>query len=235
MTKTNEDATAAYHSTGVPTVAQVRRYLERRGWRPGETYDYGTEWRQSYGGRFVVIPNWADDDTRLLEHSMVINVLADAAGHTIINQIPLTVANILVDDEDFQACSRDCWPRTSPESQWLHTLVWGRCAIAVEPEPQPATVDISRVDVAPDGAPSMSWTSVPLALFAPWTEHLPPSDQQDMLKEIADAEPDNRPQIVAEWKLTAEQVADSLRREVLLGTNEPSDFVEAARPGSDPA
>lgn len=218
----------------LPTVAQVRRYLERHNWRAGETYDYGTEWRQSPGGLCVVMPNWADDDTRLLEHSSVINLLAGAAGHTTLDQIPLTVANMLVDDDEFWGCQRDeCWPRNKPESEWAHTFNLGHCLKAHEGEPRPATIDIPRTWIADDGYPAAGWTPVPLTLFAPWVEYLPPADQLEMLAEIADAAEYDRLRMVAEWRRTAEQLADPLRREVLFGDNGPADFMEAPRSGGD--
>lgn len=220
--------------TELPTVAQVRRYLERHNWRPGETYDYGTEWRKSPDGRAVVIPDWSDDDTRLLEHSMVINVLADDAGHTTLDEIYMTVANILVDDEDFWGCSREeCWPRNKPESEWAHTLNWGHCAKAAYADMRPATLDIPRVWIGDDGYPVAGWASVPLALLVPWAENLPAADQHTMLEEIATAEADARPELVAQWQRTAEQLADPARREVLLGEYDPGMFVEAPRPGGD--
>lgn len=215
----------------LPTIAQVRAYLERHNWRAGQIYDYGTEWRQSPGGVSIVMPDWPDDDTRLLKHSMVINVLADAAGHFTIDQIPLTVADIVVDDQDFWGCSRDeCWPRNRAEREWRHTLNWGHCAKATEADAQPATLDIPRVWTADDGYPAAGWASVPLTLFLPWSEYLPHVDQRVMLDEIADAGPEGRARILAEWRRTAEQLADPQRREVLLGAHDPDDYVEAPRP-----
>jgi hypothetical protein len=35
---------------------------------------------------------------------------------------------------------------------------------------------------------------------------------------------------IADWKATADELADSARREVLLGAVDSADFVEAARP-----
>lgn len=214
-----------------PTVAQVRRHLLRHDWRAAESYDYGTVWRGPHGWH-TVIPHWPDDDTRLLEKSTVISTIAAAAGRTL-DEIGKTVADILVDDEDFYGCTRDCWSRSKPESEWVHTGRWGDCEKAVPPPPEPAHLHIPVTWIAEDNLPAAGWASVPLTLFAPWATHLPAADQHAMLAEIADAEPDTRPGIVTQWQRTAQQLADPARRVVLLGTHDPAGFVEAPRPGGD--
>lgn len=135
-----------------------------------------------------------------------------------------------VPERDYWGCSRDCWPYITPRSKWRHTLEWGSCAKAVARPAGPATVHVQQVRFTKDG-PAISWTPVLLEVFAPWVAHLPPADQREMLEDVADASPDLRAGVVAEWWRTAEQLADSARREVLLGEYLPQDFVEADRPG----
>lgn len=213
-----------------PTVAQVRAYLEHLPWHPNAPLaDGATVWWQypNATGWHVVIPAWPDDDTRLLERSSAIHVLAEVAQRSL-DEI---VADILVDQEDFEGCTRRCCPNGKPPADWVHTLKWGDCGKAEPPPVRPATFDIPVTWTADDGYPSAGWVPVPLTLFAPWAEHLPPEDQHDMLAEVAAATAADRAGIAAEWQRTAEQLADPLRREVLLGENVLSDFVEAPRPG----
>lgn len=210
----------------LPTVAQVRAFLEHLRWKPvaplldgAPVFSDGTVvWWQTPGGCHVVIPGWPDDDTRLLEHSSAIRVIADATSRT----LEQTVADILANVEDFDGCSPDCRPRSKPPAEWAHTLVWGRCAYAEDPEPGPVTVDFFHGWDAKDGQRTWGSVPIPLEVFAPWVTHLPTSDQWDMVEEVADANADERPGIVAQWRLTAEQLADPTRRAVLLGEDEAS-------------
>lgn len=214
----------------VPTVAQVRAYLEHLPWYPNMPFsDAATVWWQypNATGWHVVVPDWPDNDTRLLKRSSVIHVLAEAAQRS----LEEIVADILVDQEDFAGCTRRCWPRTKPPAEWAHTRKWGDCDKAEKPPTKPAHFDIPVTWITDDGYSAAGWASVPVSLFAPWVEHLPPDDQHAMLADVAGAEPERRAEVVAEWQRTAEQLADPLRREVLLGENLPSDFVEAPRPG----
>lgn len=191
-----------------PTVAQVRAYLKHLGWHPCKPFaDGATVWWQypNATGWHVVIPDWADDDTRLLERSSAIGILADATGRT----LEEAAADIIAADQDFWGCSRDCWPRSTPPAEWIHTLEYGRCGQASEPLPGPATLDIPATWIAEDGYPSASWASVPLTLFAPWAEHLPPEGQRAMLAEVAVVEPWHREDVVAQWRHTAEQLANA--------------------------
>lgn len=213
-----------------PTVAQARAYLENLPWYPSASSPDGpTVWWQypNATGWHVVIPDWPDDNTRLLERSSAIHVLAEAAQRS----LEEIVADILVDQDDFAGCTRRCRPNGKPPAEWRHTLKWGDCDKAKKPPTEPAHFDIPVTWTAEDGYPSAGWTSVPVALFAPWVEHLPPEDQHAMLAEVAQAKPGHRAEVVAAWHRTAEQLADPLRREVLLGDNVPSDFVDAPRPG----
>lgn len=213
-----------------PTVAQVRAYLQHLPWKPNAPFSDGTTvwWQYPNGtGWHVVIGDWPDDDTRLLEHSSVIHVLAEAAQRSL-DEI---VADILVDQEDFAGCTRRCCPNGKPPADWTHTLKWGDCDKAEPPPVKPAYFDIPVTWTADDGYPAAGWESVPLTLFAPWAEHLCPEDQHAMLAKVAKTRPDERAKVVADWQRTAEQLADPLRREVLLGEHVPLDFVEAPRPG----
>ena len=186
-----------------PTVAQVCAYLARHGWRRHTETGGSTIWHGPSGWQ-AIIPDWPDDDTRLLEHSSAIAVIAEDAGRTI-EQI---VADIAVDVRGFEGCNRRCWPYQTPESEWRHTLRWGSCARAAPPEDTPATLDIPRTWTAGDGYPAAGWVSVPLELFAPWARYLPPSEQHRMLEQIAGTRPDDRAGLVATWRLVAEGVAE---------------------------
>lgn len=193
-----------------PTVAQVRAYLEHLPWYPNPPFSDGTTvWWQypNATGWCVAIPDWPDDDTRLLERSSAIRVLAAAARRS----LEEVVADILVDQEGFSGCARRCQPRSKPLAEWRHTLKWGDCDKAEPPPAKPAHFDIPVTWTAGDGYPSAGWVSVPVTLFAPWVEHLPPDDQHAMLADVADAKPERRPQVVAEWRRSAEQLADPLR------------------------
>lgn len=208
-----------------PTVAQVKRYLSQSNWRPQSFGDGTTAWHSPAGLHQVMLGS-SDADT-LSQDGAVLRTIASATGRTL-EQVR---ADVIVDQEDFSGCNRRCWPRLKPPAEWAHTLRWGDCAKAEPPPVKPAHFDIPVTWTADDGYPSAGWASVPLALFAPWAGHLPPEDQHAMLAEVAGAKPELRPGIVADWQRTAEQLADPLRREVLLGENAPSDFVEAPRPG----
>lgn len=59
--------------------------------------------------------------------------------------------------EDFDGCSRDC------RKAGAHTLEWGRCEHAVEPEPR---ISLGRTIIAPDGFPSIVIRSVPVSELA---------------------------------------------------------------------
>lgn len=93
----------------VPTVAQVRAYLKHLQWKPEALPDGSVIWRQTPGGSFLVVPDWPDDDTRLLEHSVAINILADATSRT----LEETVADILDDDADAQSAVVEAWRATA--------------------------------------------------------------------------------------------------------------------------
>lgn len=207
------------------TVAQVKRYLQHSDWREEHHHGGIAVW-QSPSGKHQVMLNAPDGDT-LLGQGMVLHTIACATGRT----VEQAAVDVAVDQEDFWGCTRRCWPRSKPPAEWAHTLKWGDCDKAEQPPVKPAHFDIPVTWTADDGYPSAGWSSVPVTLFAPWAEHLPPEDQHAMLAEVAAAKPDSRPAIVAEWQRTAEQLADPLRREVLLGENVPLDFVEAPRPG----
>lgn len=191
----------------LPTVAQVCAYLARHGWRRHTKPDGSTLWRGPSGWQ-AVIPDWPDDDTRLLEHSTAINVIAEDAGRTA-EQI---VADILVDKHDFEDCNRRCWPYQTPESEWKHTLRWGSCAKATPPEDTPPTLDIPRTWTAGDGYPAEGCVPVPLTLFAPWAQHLTPTDQRRLLEQIAGSRPENRGAVIETWRLVAEELADARPR-----------------------
>lgn len=102
---------------------------------------------------------------------------------------------------------------------------------STEPPVKPAVFHIPVTWTATDGYPTAGWESVPVTLFAPWAKYLTPGEQHSMLLEVAEASPNERPEIIADWQRTAGQLADPVRREVLLSEHVPSDFVEAPRPG----
>jgi hypothetical protein len=110
--------------------------------------------------------------------------------------------------EEFDGCSREC------RKAGKHTLTWGRCEHGVQPPP---TLGHWVTFTADDGNLSIGQASFPLALFLPWAVHLPVTDQHEMLNELAHAAPDNREAVLKAWRLTAGQLADPVRREVLLG------------------
>lgn len=208
-----------------PTIAQVKRYLLHNGWREERHHGAITVWR-SPAGKHQVMLSAADDD-KLLERGTVMCTIASATGRT----VEQAAADVVVDQAEFSGCTRRCWPRSKPPAEWTHTRKWGDCGKAEKPPTKPATFDIPVVWTADDNYPAAGWTSVPVTLFAPWAGHLSPEDQHAMLAEVAGSKPELRPGIVADWRRTAEQLADPLRREALLGKYVPSGFVEAPRPG----
>lgn len=208
-----------------PTVAQVKRYLSQCNWRPQSFGDGTTAWHSPGGLHQVMLGSSGADVLR--EDGAVLRTIASATGRT----LEQVCADVAVDQDDFTGCTHRCCPIGKPPAEWVHTLRWGYCDKAEPPPVKPARFDISVTWTADDGYLSAGWASVPVALFAPWADHLPPENQHAMLAEIAKAKPELRAGIVADWQRTAEQLADPLRREVLLGEHVPSDFVEAPRPG----
>lgn len=65
----------------LPTVAQVRAYLDRTGWRP-QPIENGVLYRHPETGWHTVLPDWPNNDTRVYLHTMVVNVLADSERRT---------------------------------------------------------------------------------------------------------------------------------------------------------
>lgn len=218
-------------SYSAPTLSQIRDYLLATGWRVADQGETAVLWTIEGHRIRMPLPRHITD----YDLSMAIVNLSIAESrppHDVRESILNEAAEQLVAEGDFWDCSRDsCWPRTKRAAQWKHSLAWGQCGKAVEPLPEPATVYITRSWIAEDGEAAAGWTPVPLTLFAPWAEHLPPADQHQMLDEIAKTVPEWRPSVVAEWQRTAEQLADPIQRAVLLGANRHEDFVEAAQPG----
>lgn len=62
-----------------------------------------------------------------------------------------------MDAAEFDGCSRAC------RKAGKHTLVWGDCELAVEPEPR---ISIGGVVTAPDGYPSIVLASIPVSEMA---------------------------------------------------------------------
>jgi hypothetical protein len=127
-----------------------------------------------------------------------------------------------MNDQDFNGCSRECGEG--------HTYKWGRCEFGIQPMP---TLRASRTYIASDGELAALFDTFPLALFLPWTVHLPVGEQHQMLAELADTPDGDRPSVLAAWSVTADSLSDPTRRDVLLGKFEPNDFVEAERPEPD--
>lgn len=67
------------------------------------------------------------------------------------------------DNEEFDGCSREC------RKTRKHTLVWGNCELAVEPEPR---ISIGGVVTASDGHPSIVLRSVPVSEMADRIEQI---------------------------------------------------------------
>lgn len=67
------------------------------------------------------------------------------------------MSETVVSSEDFDGCARACRKAGS------HTLVWGECEYAAEPEPR---ISIGGVVTAPDGYPSIVLQSVPVSEMA---------------------------------------------------------------------
>jgi hypothetical protein len=63
----------------------------------------------------------------------------------------------MADVNDFDGCSRVC------HEAGVHTLTWGTCENATEPEPRLA---VARHVIADDGWPSIAMESIPLAELA---------------------------------------------------------------------
>ena len=88
----------------------------------------------------------------------------------------------MTDTEEFDGCSRAC------RKKGEHTLVWGNCEHAVEPEPR---VSIGGVVTAPDGYPSIVLQSIPVSELADRIERVlrrigeAGGDYQDMARVVA--------------------------------------------------
>jgi hypothetical protein len=127
-----------------------------------------------------------------------------------------------MNDQDFNGCSRECGEG--------HTYGWGRCELGVQPMP---TLRVSRTYTASDGELAGGFDTFPLALFLPWTVHLPVGEQHQMLAELADTPVQDQPSVLAAWAATADSLSDPTRRDVLFGKFGPADFAEAERPKPD--
>jgi hypothetical protein len=60
-----------------------------------------------------------------------------------------------------------------------------------------------------------------------------PDDQREFVRDLTEAvagTPDDIAEVIREWRLTAEALADPTRREILLGDNTDADYVEVQRP-----
>lgn len=68
-----------------------------------------------------------------------------------------------MDAEEFDGCARSC------RKAGKHTLVWGDCEHAAEPEPR---ISIGGVVTAPDGYPSIVLQSIPVSQMADRIEQI---------------------------------------------------------------
>lgn len=89
--------------------------------------------------------------------------------------------DLLAAPEGFAGCARRC------RKTGMHTLTWGECEWAPEPEPKDPEFGWWRTVEMDDGLPSIAMVSVPLLAVLPWAAHLAVEERHRMLDESATA------------------------------------------------
>lgn len=88
------------------------------------------------------------------------------------------------------------------------------------------------VDEAHDLSPIIETDETDFASLFAWATELDEGERLEMLDELRSAVAEGRPwePILHAWRVTAESLSDPLRRAVLLGEFDLSDFEDAFRP-----